>query len=449
MFDFERFDQFVAVHDNDVESHELSTVAIKFVVLIEALFGHTAALAVASDVVQTGLKGAFGDADGFEAQAHLDLGDGVSALEELFDEVDLLNFKFGQDSQALKCYAMTGMLENEQPAASYNDKLNGLGELLAWGSMICAIIPLEQADLAAFRSIVMAAEARFSLDLDHPVDANQFAHLAALFRDGSPDQVRKTIQNQISAKQLAVDDSRKIMPESALNFLKGVPGFPSIWMLPDCADEPQTKVSAPIFIPVGRSLFIAAETPFLPSQRHTDGYHIGAGGQSEIVTDYWQALAKLETLSEPSFTPVGLAHPVKCKEEWLRVDQSLIQNELEAIEQDPASTSVSLTEQAHRRLMSNPKIQTHSAGHSKKVYRYRTTPGIELALEKRIGEPWLLMLEKLAPSIEGVTAESVGADNIGRNSNLGSLPTFSGQPLTKFRITRVADLEAVLLALDL
>lgn len=450
MIDFERFDDWVAQHDNDQEAIELAEVVIEALTLTQALLGQSAALATAEKVVTSGLERAYGSADGFEAQAHLALGDPVSALQELFVEVDYLNFEFAQKANALKCYAMTGMLEGESPGDTFDEKRWALSELIEWGDMLCSMVTVERAALPNFRSIVCSARARFSLDFDHPVEVSDFAHLAALFREGTSEQVKKTLQNQISAKQLSINDRRQIMPESAFAFLKGATGFPSIWMLPEGALNSDQGVTTPAFIPVCAATISGDDVPFLPSQRHSDGYHIGAGEGAIVEADYWRALDTLAVMAEPSFRPVGSATARRCKAEWQRIDRVLLENELNALaavgNDGPAH---SLTEQLHRRLMSHPSVNTHPTGHKKKGFRYLSTNGVELLLEQRVGEPWLYVLERVAPRVSGIECEAVVPTKEGRLSTLDALPTFKGQPLTKFKLRMTADLDGVLNALDL
>lgn len=450
MIDIERFDEWVALHDDDKEAYELSRVVVELLVLSRALIGEHAATEAADSLVTASLKAAYGSAEGYEAQAHLELGDPISAVEVLFEEVDFLNFKFAQQANSLKCYAMTGMLEGEAPSHSFEVKRLALSELIEWGAMICGMLHEERAPLPNFRSIVSAAQARFALDLDYPIDASDFVHLAALFRDGTPDQVKKTLQNQISAKQVAINERRQILPEGALTFLKGAPGFPSIWMLQEPSDAEHEEVGTPVFVPVCGATSSTDEVPFLPSQRHSDGYRIGVGSWSRVETDFWTALEALSAMPEPAFQPVGAPSAMRCKSDWRRVGRDLLQNELNALKSVQGDgEGSSLTEQMHRRLMAHPSISTHPIGHRNKAYRYRSEAGLELLLEKRIGEPWLYVAEPSAPAGINVTSEDVVASKAGRLATLDALPTFKNQALKKFRLRQISDLDSVLNKLDL
>lgn len=441
MFDIERFDNWVALHDNDEEAHELVSVVVENMVLARALLGPDAAAAIGREVVQSGLVGAYGSAEEHEALQHLDLGDPISAVEALFSDVDLLNFEFAQKANGLKCYAMTGMIESEDPTATFAEKRNHLSELLEWGRLICEMIPEERTAMPKFRSIWAAAEARFSVDLDRPVDIASFAQLAALSRVGTPEQVRKTLQNQISAKQLTVNERRELIPSSALSFLKDTPGFPSIWMLQEQPSPDLDELHEPTFIPV--CSISMGERPFLPAEKHADGYRVGSGTSARTIDDYWEALDWLTQQPEPAFQPLGQGTAVRCKLEWARVDRKLLLNELTSV---PASGAParSLTEQVHQHLLACPGVGVHPLGHTSKLYRYRLKNGSEMALEKRIGEPWLYLPLLNMPTVADVDSADVPGTKQGRNSNLDAMPTFVDQPLRKFRLTSIADLHAVL-----
>lgn len=413
--------------------------------LTESLLGPRTAHALAREIVHDGLESAYGSVEEHEALVHLELGDATSAVQQLFADVDPLNFRFAKQANGLKCYAMTGMIEGESPADTYEEKRQHLLQLVEWGSMICGIVPEEKRALPHFRSIVAAAEARLSLDLGHPIDTAAFAHLASLFREGSPEQVRKTLQNQISAKQLAVNERRQLLPESAHQFLKGTVGFPSIWMLADQETVEADPVDEPIFIPVCPATGSTEERPFLPSERHSDGYRVGAGASARSIDDYWEALHWLAQSPDPAFQPVGYEHPVRCKDQWSRVDKRLLASELASL--TASGSPRSITEQVHLRLMKQPGIEVHPVGHTAKVYRYRLQSGLELALEKRIGEPWLYARQDDLPAVAEVEHANVPPTKSGRNSNLNALPSLAGQALRKYRLKGPADLDAILSAL--
>lgn len=200
-------------------------------------------------------------------------------------------------------------------------------------------------------------------------------------------------------------------------------------------------VNEPIFVPVCPATFSGSEKPFLPSERHDDGYRVGAGSAAESFSSYWQALEWLAQCPEPSFQPFGHDIPIKCKQEWLRIDRRLVENELAAVS---TTSPRSLTDQIHQRLALNPKVKAHPVGHAAKAYRYRLDNGTELALEKRIGEPWLHIRQDILAEVAGVNHANVVGTNEGRNSTLNALPSFAGQPLCKFKLKSIGDLDAVM-----
>lgn len=440
MFDTARFDEWVKVHANDDEAFELTKVAHECTAIVESMFGADVALKLARGIVEAGLAGPFTTGEAPETEEHLGLGDGLSAVEVMSDEIDLLNFDFGWKANAIKCYAMTGMLEDEQPDQSFEDKRHALQQLVFWGEMITDMVPETRHELPKFRAIVQAAAARLAIDLEHPVDVQSFAHLAAMFREGTAEQTRKTIQNQISAKQLAVNDSRRLLPESALQFLKGVSSFPSIWMLSE-VDDNDGPLTNPVFIPV--CVLASGDRPFLPCEKHPDGFRVGSGANAKVVEEYWDALQALSAEAEPAFQPLGSHDSVRCRVAWTRVDRSQIEAEMAAAK----TATASLTDQVHRRLTSNFGARIHPAGHTDKMFRYVLPSGTEIAVEKRVGEPWLYARTDALAATPDVPSKIVTDTKHGRNSNLNALPTFKTQPLTKFRVKSVSEADAVMLAL--
>ena len=443
MIDYEMFDRWVEVHDNDGEAHELAQVVIENIVLTGALLGGKVADAIGREVALEGLGADQESYAATEFKAHLELGDPISAVELVFDEVDFLEFEFGQKANGLKCYVMTGMIESEDPTATFDEKRNHLSDLIEWGRMICEMVPEDRRALPKFRSICAAAEARFGIDLDQAINTTSFAHLAAFFREGTPDQVRKTLQNQISAKQLTVNEHRALIASSALLFLKGTPGFPSLWMLPENPPTDDEDLHEPIFIPVCPATFSSEEKPFLPSEKHSDGYRVGVGGTARTIEDYWKALEYLAQSPEPIYQPLASEMPVRCKDQWQRVDRKFLENELASLS-GPSNPVRSLTEQIHEHLSKLPTIRAHPIGHTSKLYRYRFDDGLEVALEKRIGEPWLYLRKENAPETAHVEYVDVEGSKQGRNSNLNALPTFADQSLRKFRLTSLGDLQVII-----
>lgn len=143
----------MAQNDDDAEAAELAKVVVDTIILANALLGSDVTDEMGRVVVEAGLKHAYVESEGHEAWEHLALGDPVSAIQVLFDDVDMLNFEYGSQSNALKCYAMTGMIEGERSDSSFNEKTNHLRELVSWGGMICDMVTEQRAPLTTFRSL--------------------------------------------------------------------------------------------------------------------------------------------------------------------------------------------------------------------------------------------------------------------------------------------------------
>lgn len=94
------------------------------------------------------------------------------------------------------------------------------------------------------------------------------------------------------------------------------------------------------------------------------------------------------------------------------------------------------TADLHALLISHDSIAEHPKGHTKKVLRYRTTLGAEIAVEKRGGPPQLYFTRALADGrINGLQPDWLPASKTGRNANLNALETFRGNALARLRIT--------------
>lgn len=247
------------------------------------------------------------------------------AAYKLLTSPGLITFEtqFADLIHSLRCYVMTGLLQVQDDAgASYEGKREALQGLIDEALSICASVPVELVAMPRFRILAAAAEARLTLDLGHAVDVVKFAALASFFRDGTPEQIRKTLQNQIAAQQLAVNDQRQLLPDSAMQFLRGAGRFPSLWQLPDSATGDGAPIETPVFVPVCPPLFGRKDCPFLPEERHEDGYHVGAGDHARVIADYWEALDWLTKSPEPAFQPRKAAGPMRCKSTWVRVNAS-------------------------------------------------------------------------------------------------------------------------------
>lgn len=327
MFDVSVYEAWDETEDGSAEVQELLLLTQKQIDMIAAVHGDGLAEAMVRQLADDlGYDTAYPNVpfDDTELGEFLAAGDVRGAAHELLTCPDLITFDtpFAHRVHRLRCYVFTGLLlVEEKCASSHAAQLEALHGLTDEALLICASVPVELVAMPRFRTLAAAAEARLTLDLGHAVDVVKFAALASFYRDGTPEQIRKTLQNQIAAQQLIVNDQRRLLPESALKFLRGAGQFPSLWTLPDNASEANT-LEAPVFVPVCPPLFGRKDCPFLPEERHEDGYHVGAGDDARVFADYWQALDWLTKSPEPAFRPRKAAGPMRCKRTWVRVNAS-------------------------------------------------------------------------------------------------------------------------------
>lgn len=106
------------------------------------------------------------------------------------------------------------------------------------------------------------------------------------------------------------------------------------------------------------------------------------------------------------------------------------------------------TEILHRQILMRPDVEEHPIGHTRKVYRYRTHFGHELALEKRRTNPVLLVPLSAVQSVpRSLSVTTVEAGRTGRNSNLNALVTMRDKPLLRLEVCSTADADELLRSL--
>jgi hypothetical protein len=326
MIDFELLEAWLAQEDDTDEVSEFLRLTQVQIELAYAVHGEKLTTLMVQHLVEE-LQYATHYSDipfeDTEVGIYLESGDPLGALGELLTEpgLSVLNTHFADMLHCLRCYVLTGMFQDAKVEGLLNTRA-ALEDLVAWGSGICLRVPVQLAAMPKFRILSSAAEARQTLDLGYAVDMAEFAALASFFRDGTPDQIRKTLQNQVAARQLEVDEHRRLVPASAMQFLRGTGHFPSLWLLPEKSVGGDLEVKAPVFVPVCPPLFGRKDCPFLPDERHDDGYHVGAGDYARVFADYWEALEWLTKCPEPAFRPRGAPGPMRCKPTWLRVSGS-------------------------------------------------------------------------------------------------------------------------------
>lgn len=94
------------------------------------------------------------------------------------------------------------------------------------------------------------------------------------------------------------------------------------------------------------------------------------------------------------------------------------------------------TAELHSLISGLEHVADHPKGHTKKLLRYRSTCGAEIAVEKRQGVPLLYFSRTVAGNrLDTLLPEWVEAGTTGRNSNLNSMETFKNKALARLRVT--------------
>ena len=93
----------------------------------------------------------------------------------------------------------------------------------------------------------------------------------------------------------------------------------------------------------------------------------------------------------------------------------------------------------HDYIMGSGRAIEHPKGHTKKVLRYRTLNGSDVALVKSLGAPCIYFARVVADGrINHLSPEFMHASTTGRNSNLNAMETFRNRELARLKITTPA-----------
>jgi hypothetical protein len=103
------------------------------------------------------------------------------------------------------------------------------------------------------------------------------------------------------------------------------------------------------------------------------------------------------------------------------------------------------TEVLHRHILMRPGFEEHPIGHTTKVNRYCTRLGHELAVEKRRGNPVLLVPSSAVRSVpKALAVTTVEAGRTGRNWHLNALSTMRDRPLLRLEVQSIEDADELL-----
>lgn len=90
----------------------------------------------------------------------------------------------------------------------------------------------------------------------------------------------------------------------------------------------------------------------------------------------------------------------------------------------------------HDYIMGSGWAVEHPKGHTKKVLRYRTPCGTEVAVVKSFGAPTIYFARIVADGrIDHLSPEFMPASTTGRNSNLNAMETFGGRALARLKVS--------------
>lgn len=170
-----------------------------------------------------------------------------------------------------------------------------------------------------FGKVLQMAQARYALDTDQELTVDQIVVLSGLNR--------RSVLNAISKPGeagLEVDPKGLISNAEAKRWLSERRNFKPTEIYrpfaePEVSDEAvpeQSEEAAYEFVPVTDD-----KVAFLPDLRRAQGYQIGKYGQEEYVTDYFEALRKLQSMSTPRFRRPNVEGNwgIKVGMEWRRV----------------------------------------------------------------------------------------------------------------------------------
>lgn len=443
-------DAFYETHDNDTLADELMSAAKAIAHGVDDLLGASPVEQMVRAADQLNMMGAGSE----ERDAEIDYADFERVLDDL--DVDKTLLPLGYNSLAIQLFAMTGMVMHgdDDPDQSHAIVQN----YLAWGRRVQAILP-EGAEAPYFQVFLNAARARYALDRGEDVSLDELSSLAAVarwpldhfVRPEILDVPKKTIQNLLSAGTLARSPDGLIESRSAFQWIKDQAQrgdlFPSMAFLPKEPAQEQAEIEDPVFVPVTRSSAKESRAVFTPAQRHADGYEIYVGASPESVSDYWDALAKLQASENAWFRPRHSQTQLPV-DGWERRPRKELEEELADIQQAGTTerSALTVTEQIDRLLRDEGRILVHRKGHTSKLLRYATRTGVEFAVEKRRTAPLVYVADttELRARLGDMIIDTRAASTTGRNSNLNAITSFKNKPLLVLRPETVGEFEKIL-----
>ncbi|WP_300394105.1 hypothetical protein [Henriciella sp.] len=444
------FDDFHDQHFDDLLEEECASVLARICASTEALLGEAPVRSMLQKAAEQvhGSKH-FGSSDDLEEEfclqgSYREAASAIARLGVLSVNGVPLQYK----SYNLKMYAMLGVVDI---GSGEPEEIQAfVEEVVSWANALVATVAREETEpFMCF--FAKAASARLDLDMGRNPLIDEFAALASLARHPHSEPLTndllelpyKTIQNLISAKTLERVGDRKLAHKSAHEWMrKQWPYdilYPSrVFAAPIAAAVSET-IEEPVFVPViAEAKNIVAE-PYLPEQRHEDGYHIQLADRELTIIDYWEALSLLRANPSARVSTPHLPQYLPLSKNWRVFEKAVIDgmiaNEQPARFEGAGDKPAGLCEQFLRIVEKHPKVAAHRVGHTKKMLRYKCSNGQEVAVEKRPDRPLIYVVasSKNETKFADRTIRRKGPGPDGRNSNLNAMDAFVGTELLVLR----------------
>ena len=445
------FDEWTDTHYDDVLEREFATGIQRLVRGVEGLLSPELAVELAKAALLQSMTHAYSRPAANERLQQTDFSDPAATLEALTEFEFTLRFQ--ARGLRLKCFAHIGHLSGDDGLAPRET----IEEAIAWGECLLADC-FRDGEAPFFRLVLAASRARLAIDFGGEPAVEDFIRLAALASWKISDRFgaellnlpAKTIQNQLSAKSLERTEDGRIEREGALRWLQShavhPDMFPSAIFLPDDTLPLSPPIDDPIFVPISRTTSQREAIMFLPEQKNGDTYEVRTTAKICQYSDYFDALSALQRQPAGWFRPAGAAKLIPLSGDFCvqsRQAVEALRNEVNA----PANkTSFSLSDECVSVLEAHPDMRLHPRGHSKKLRRFISKGGVELAIEARIGRPlaYVLRSEAAEAALRDIDHEFRAQGLTGRNSNLNAMRTFRDAALLAFRPATLDQLRRIL-----
>lgn len=444
------FDAFCDQHFDDLLEEECASVLARICASTEALLGQEPVRSMLEKAAAQVHRSRCSDSSDDLKEEFCLLGsyrEAASAIARL-GVLSVNGVPLQYKSYNLKMYAMLGTVDF---GSGEPEELQGfVEEVVSWARELVSTVAREDSEpfLCFFAK---AALARLDLDMGRNPVIDDFVALASLARHPHNEPLTndllelpyKTIQNLISAKTLQRVGDRKLAHRSAHEWMKKQWPYdilyPSQVFAAPIAAAFSEAIEEPVFVPmIAEAKNIVAE-PYLPEQRHEDGYRVQLPDGELTITDYWEALSLLKANPSARVSTPHLPQYLPISKNWRVFEKAvivrMIANEQSVRNEGVGGKPSGLCEQFLRVVEKHPQFAVHQKRHTKKMSRYKCSNGQELAIEKRPDRPLIYVVASSANErkFAGRIIRRKGPGPGGRNSNLNTMEAFEGQELLVLR----------------